>query len=364
MTPGGAERIVIDLSLELIARGHEVTILHFGNPWINDAAEEHQIPVVIVAHHRLYKSKYTLPVFLWYFKGLICRLGASVIHSHLLGAVVAGGIAGRLAHTPSVGTLHDSYSVVESRAGAILAYLAALFSTRIVTVCDDMKSKICDVAKVKVDSIVRVHNGAKLERFLKRHPQNENQIGKAVVIGSVARFVRLKQLDHLLTAASRLRTRNEWELWLIGDGPVEQELRELAVNLGIDAHVQFLGFRDNIPNILGSLDIFSLCSNTEGLSMSLIESMAASLPAVASDVGGNSELILEGETGLLYPNASIESLTDALTKLIDDHKYRFDMGAAARIRAVEKFGVDTMTDQYEFIYRDVVGPEFLQGKMA
>jgi len=145
-----------------------------------------------------------------------------------------------------------------------------------------------------------------------------------VTITSVSRFVPVKGLDVLLRAFAGLRGKNR--LMLVGSGPEERSLKKLAERLGIKDRTVFAGFRRDIPDILGSSDIFVVSSFSEGLPTSLLEAMASGLACVVTDIG----LPVEHEkTGLVVPPGDAEALRKAIEKLMKDSKLRKKLGENA-----------------------------------
>ncbi len=137
---------------------------------------------------------------------------------------------------------------------------------------------------------------------------------------------------------------------IVGDGPLREDLEELAKNLEIEHHVIFTGFRTDIPNILGFLDIFVMSSMWEGLGLSAIEAMLAGKPVVASNVDGLPEVVLDQETGILVPPGEPKVLADAICTLLDSPEKRREMGEKGRQRAIRHFNIDKMVRDYEEFY--------------
>lgn len=352
LDPGGAEELVLSLSARLIGRGIAVTVMHFGNPWIRERAKRDGIPQVTLPGHGAYKSKYTLPLFVRRLRALLGERRIDVLHSHLLGATFSGAMAARLAHIPSVGTLHDAYSLTESRLAPYMLRLAAFAGSCLVAVSDDIRRTAAGGSKALADNVELIYNGVALTRFAAsaggRGPESP------VTLTVVARFVPVKRLDVLLDAVSRIRSDRNWRLQIVGDGPEQERLAAMSRQLGVAGRVHFLGFRSDVPAVLAASDVFVLSSDSEGLSVSLLESMAAGLPAVATDVGGNRELITDGHTGYLVPPGDPDALASKLEALIEDASKRRAMGGAARRRAERLFDANAMVDRYLNLYRSLL----------
>jgi glycosyltransferase involved in cell wall biosynthesis len=144
-------------------------------------------------------------------------------------------------------------------------------------------------------------------------------------------------------------------LVLVGDGPERPGLEAIAAELGVADAVRFAGARSDVPRLLRLFDVFALSSQTEGISVALLEAMAAGLPAVATAVGGNPEVVVEGETGRLVPAGDPARLGEALASLLADPDRRQAWGQAGRARVMEKFTLDRMVRDYEAIYESLAG---------
>ena len=173
----------------------------------------------------------------------------------------------------------------------------------------------------------------------------------AFVVGYAGQVVKVKGLDVLIQAFSRLRSeRADAILLLVGRGPDEAALRAMA-----GEGVRFLPFTDSMPAFYTALDVFALpTSRQEGLSRSLIEAMACGVPAVATPLGGNAETLVDGETGCFTPAQDAAALHQRLRDLAFAPEQRRHMAAAARERAVKLFDAVACTRSVEAVYRQAV----------
>jgi glycosyltransferase involved in cell wall biosynthesis len=168
---------------------------------------------------------------------------------------------------------------------------------------------------------------------------------------TVARLSPEKGLDTLLHAmAEAVRAEPGIHLEIAGDGPLRSELEQLAKNLGLDRHVRFLGEVRDIAALLSRASLFVLPSNSEGISLTLLEAMARGLPIVTTKVGGNVEVVIHGETGLLVPPASPPALAGAILKILGDSSKSQLMGRAGRRRVEAFFDIRQVVAQYEKLY--------------
>lgn len=174
-------------------------------------------------------------------------------------------------------------------------------------------------------------------------------------VGMIARMnARSKNHRILLEVAARLRQRMpSLEIILVGDGPLRPELEQQAERLGIRDRVQFLGERRDIPAILASLDVTVLPSSSESLSNAILESMAAGVPVIANEVGGNIELLSHGR-GVLIPPNDLQALEAAILGLATDASMRENLGRIARRFAQDNFAIDQMRSRHEELYADLL----------
>jgi L-malate glycosyltransferase len=199
--------------------------------------------------------------------------------------------------------------------------------------------------------IVVIPNGLPDDAFAQTPPLFPRD-SDVLRVGMVARMNNpVKNYPGLLHAAARLVPKfPTLEFLLVGDGPLRPGLEKMARNLGLEHRVRFLGDRQDVPAVLASLDISVLPSFSESLSNSVLESMAAGLPVVATRVGGNIELIRHGETGYLVPPNDEIGLADALESLLSDGSLRRAWGRRAKGIAQAEFSLARMTEEYQKFY--------------
>ena len=181
----------------------------------------------------------------------------------------------------------------------------------------------------------------------------------ARVVGTVGRLGPEKAHRSLLEAFVEVRRRvPDAHLVIAGDGPLRNGLVALAQRPGLADRAHVLGFREDVPRLLGAMDVFCLPSLFEGISNALLEAMAMARPCVATDVAGNKALIRDGVEGILVPPSDTKALAEAIVNLLEDRERATAMGAAARKRVEEEFTIDRMVKGYEAAYRAA-----LEGKL-
>ena len=175
------------------------------------------------------------------------------------------------------------------------------------------------------------------------------------MVGIIGRLTVVKGHRYFLQGAAQvLQTIPHCKFLVIGDGPLRSDLELLANDLGISDSVRFLGYRDDIPELLAVVDISVLTSIREGTSMVLLESMAAGKPIVATDVGGTPEVVIDGEVGILVPPKDAAALAKALITLLSDPCLASRMEMSGRQRVQAKFSLRKSVDRLEALYDELV----------
>ena len=147
-----------------------------------------------------------------------------------------------------------------------------------------------------------------------------------------------------------MRPRKTLRLIMVGDGALYEKTRALLWEEGAEDLSWLPGARDDIPRLMRGMDMFVLPSLAEGISNTILEAMASGLPIVATRVGGNAELVEEGETAYLVDRGDPEALAAGITRYVDNHALRAQHGERARVRALQEFGMESMVAKYIGVY--------------
>jgi len=236
--------------------------------------------------------------------------------------------------------------------------LAPLVS-QFVTVSRDLNRWLVEDVRVPARKVRTIYNGVDTDRFA---PGDREAARRALdipagwgVVGTVGRLDPVKDQAGLLRAFAVASAQRPSVLLIVGDGPLRAELDALGRGLGLDDRLRLLGDRQDVAQILRALDCFVLPSVGEGISNAILEAMATALPVVATRVGGNVELVEDGETGLLVEVGQPEGLVRALECYLGDSGIARKHGAAARVRVEREFGLARMLTGYGDLYRSLVG---------
>lgn len=350
---GGLERVVIDLinnySLDIQSA---VVCLEEGGEL------ETSCSVEVYALHKQPGFSVTTVKKLY---ALLKELKIDLIHTHNPAPHFYGALAGFLAGIPVINTKHGrNYLNCLTEVRKIwLNRFSTLLSGKIVAVSQNAASVCLDVEKISPSKVLVILNGINTNVFcpVESHRDTDRV---PVNIGIVSRLSAEKDHQTLLEACKLLVAEHaNFHLDIIGDGPLRGNLEQLVRNLELDAYVSLLGMKHDIPTLLRELDIFALSSTTEGISLTLLEAMASGLPIVATDVGGNPEVVVDGTTGFIVPPQNPEALAQKLSLLINDRLLRKRMGEAGRIRVIDKFDIRRTARNYESLYHNVLGKAIL-----
>jgi glycosyltransferase involved in cell wall biosynthesis len=265
---------------------------------------------------------------------------------------LAAAVAARV---PTVATVQliPEFELERSSAWQLRALAAGV--GRYVGVSRDVASELVSRFHYPATKVEVVYNAVRLERFEGPPPaglraQLDHGRGLPVVL-TCARLDEQKGHDVLLRAAARLP---DVAFILAGEGPERVGLEALAAELGIAERVLFLGYRDDIPQLLAACDVFSLPSLYEGSSLAVLEAMAARRAVVSSAIGGTDELIEDGESGVLVAPGEVEPLAAALRQLLADGERRERLGRRARERVEADFTPAAMRDRIVAIYEELL----------
>jgi len=230
---------------------------------------------------------------------------------------------------------------------------------KIVTVSKNLKNRLINEIKIKPEKIIHIPNGVDTNKFnIYRKEFTRKKFGfkkEDFIIGIVARLDPIKNHKTLFfTFKEIVKNYPQAKLIIVGDGPLREELKEKSYQLGINNKAIFMGERNDVPEILKTFDIFVLPSLNEGMSNTILETMATGIPVIASNVGGNPELVIDGETGFLFPTNDVESLVQKIKTYILYPELKQKHGYNARKRVEEKFSLDQMVRRYEELYLELV----------
>jgi len=298
----------------------------------------------------------------WRLWKLLRKLKPNIVHTRNLGTLEYSLVA-MLAGVPfRVHGEHgrDMTDIDGSNTKYIkLRQIYARFLHQFIALSKDLEQWLENTVKIKPIKIIQLYNGVDLTRFQGLRSSHSfqrslQQLEKNdLVFGTVGRLQAEKDQATLVRAFSELKNQDitqNIKLVLIGDGPDKNSLEYLVKELGLSPYVIFLGARNDIPELLPQLDVFVLPSKGEGISNTILEAMACGLPVIATNVGGNPELVVEKETGVLVPSNDARKLAEAMKGYVNDSNLTTTHGRAGRARVEELFSMDKMINSYMKVY--------------
>ncbi|WP_276818771.1 TIGR03088 family PEP-CTERM/XrtA system glycosyltransferase [Nitrosomonas europaea] len=237
---------------------------------------------------------------------------------------------------------------------------------RYIAVSKDLEKWLINTIGVSSAKMHQIYNGVEYSRF---HPGNTTPAGifppgfldgNPFIIGSVGRMVEVKNFPLLIQAFLKLRNElsvagRPLRLIIAGDGVAKAECEAMLRSAGLEQYAWLPGERNDIPRLMQVMHLFVLPSLSEGISNTILEAMASGLPVVATRVGGNIELVLEGETGCLVPSGDPVAMAGAIREYYQDDVMSRRYGQRAREIIEQRFSMHAMTNSYLAVYDKVLG---------
>lgn len=239
------------------------------------------------------------------------------------------------------------------RYALLMEFLGVSSSDKTIVPSYWLKNYLIHNYHVPSEKLVVIPNGIDIPYYFEQM-QNTKTIDRSpnkFIFACVARLTFEKGISYLLDALGQLNdVRQDWNLWLIGDGPLKNELQEQCKQLKIFNQVQFLGFRNDVPTLLQQADIFLLSSIQETFCYSILEAQLANVPVIVPRTGGITELVTHRKTGLLFESKNSEDLLAKIKLLLSNKKLQKTIIEQAKQTAITKFSSSLTTKQIVDIY--------------
>jgi len=297
---------------------------------------------------------------------LIFKEKSDIVHTHSSKAGILGRLAAKMAfvpniiHTPHGHVFYGHFGPFASKMFLWIEKLFSRFTDRIVALTDGEKNDYEKLSVCPSEKLLKIHSGVDVKQFMQ---SNGNMVEKKrslgldqneAVIGFVGWLLPIKGPGYLLKAMDYVwHEHPETSLVLVGKGDLDVDLRTEALRKNANGKVKFLGWRDDINEIMPVFDMLVLPSLNEGMGRVLVEAMAAGKPVVASRVGGIPDLVRHCETGYLVPPADVEALADGIKKLLDDPERAWEMGQQGK-EDCRQFSLESMIAKLDDLYSDLI----------
>lgn len=352
--PGGAEKVLVTLVRELDPLRFVSIPCVRKDSWMH--AELSQ------KNHEFFFLKDSCSFDFAFLAGIVRFLKeqrVNVVHSHEFFMNLYATAAANLASIPVVATVHGGIEYCALKMRRRLAYRFVALRGCMVTVCHQVAERVHNKLGIPMKRMRTIYNG--IDREL---PDDANlkklrfELGLAEgapVIGMVGNLYPVKGYPFFIQSMQRVKHQFPDARFIIcGRGRLQAELEALARQCGLENSLQFLGFRTDVRQLLQTMDIFVLSSLSEGLSLAILEAMDAGKPTVVTNVGGNPEIVVDGETGFLVPAENPEILAEKVSLLLSDRELGRQMGQNGHQRVLSLFSRERMVQNYQNLYEALV----------
>jgi glycosyltransferase involved in cell wall biosynthesis len=316
----------------------------------------------LVRSIRPIKDFKALLVLVW----LIFKEKPNIVHTHSSKAGILGRLAAKMAfvpniiHTPHGHVFYGHFGAFASKMFLWIEKLFSRFTDRIVALTDGEKNDYEKLYVCPSEKLLKIHSGVDVAQYMQA---NGNMVEKRrslgldqneAVIGFVGWLLPIKGPVYLIKAMEYVWPEYpEASLVFVGKGHLDVDLRAQALRMNANGRVKFLGWREDIVEIMTIFDMLVLPSLNEGMGRVLVEAMAAGKPVVASRVGGIPDLVRNDETGYLVPPADAEALADGIKKLLDDPEKAWEMGQRGK-EYCRQFSIEAMIEKLDDLYSDLI----------
>jgi N-acetyl-alpha-D-glucosaminyl L-malate synthase BshA len=362
---GGSGVVATELGMELALRGHEVHFISYAVPFRLKPLSDK------IFFHEVQMASYPLFQFPPYTLALAAKMaevadetGLDVLHAHY---AVPHAVCAYLAR--QVARTHDRIRLVTTLHGTDITLVGADQSFRSLTrfgieqsdgvtaVSEFLRRKTMEVFEPRREIDV-IPNFVDTARYAPRPegPTSRERYAKRGerILAHISNFRSSKRAPDAVRVLAAVRREVPAILLMVGDGPERTLSREVAIELGVDKHVRYLGQMDAVEDIFSVSDLFLLPSANESFGLAALEAMSTGVPVIGTTAEGLPELIASGETGYLLPVGDVEGMARRAIEILSDGPLHAAMGGAARRLAVERYEASQVVPMYERFYERVL----------
>lgn len=351
-TAGGAEKLMLTLAAGLEKKGIKNIIACPGDSYMYKRAVELGLtvyPVVI-------KGSFD-PIGFIKLWNVVKKEKIDILHAHQ-GKVFWPCIFIKWLTKSKVKVVFHRHAQLPHKFYSRRHYLHA---DRVAAISRAVAEGLIKSEKVPPSKINVIYNGTDFERFNTNvsgeEIRNKFNLGKNLVIGTVAAMNKPKGKgqEYLIEAAQIVKKKYpDVKYLIVGTGPIENDLKNLAVKLGVEDNVVFTGYQEDVEKFIAAMDIFCFLSwDTEGFGQVMVEAQGMGKPVIGTNIGGIPETFKDGVTGVLIPPRDSEMLAQLLVLFIEDSNKRLNMGKEAEKFVKNNFSLDLMVDRVEELYKEM-----------
>jgi glycosyltransferase involved in cell wall biosynthesis len=278
-----------------------------------------------------------------------------IVHTHMYRSNTSGTAAARLGRVKVVISHIHNMNHWDDFRQLLVDRMLARYRDVIIAVSQGVRRNYLERARVSADKVIVLYNGVDLEPFSKGQFDAELATDLGIqqgekVVSIIARLHEQKRhVDFLAMAAEVLKQVPKARFLIVGKGRLREQLEQRAIDLGIAQRCIFTGYRNDIAQMLALSDVAVSCSDKEGFSLSLIETLGAGVPIVATDVGGNAEAIVDGQSGFIVPPRRPDLLAQRVAELLTNHQLHESISKCAVQRA-SIFSIENMCKAIDRLY--------------
>lgn len=359
---GGAGKYVYSLATNLPKDEFETIVVFGQGGLLKEKLLEQNIRVIEIDNLKRDVSIFSeLKSFIKILK-IIRKEKPDIIHLNSPKASGLGALAGRLLLVKKIiftahgWTFNEDRSPLNKSIVWILSWITVMLSHRVIVIANKEKQQALKMPLVFKNKIKLIHNGIEkidfIEKFQARKDLisslSENYEDDTVWIGTISELHKNKSHSHLITSLSKIN--HPFVCVIIGEGEERKNLEKLISTYRLEEKVFLVGFKDKASNYLKAFDIFTLTSEKEGLPYAILEAGLASLPVVATNIGGIPDIIENHKNGLLVKPHNIHQIKDAIEYLIENAEKRIDFGKNLKEKVEKEFSIEQMLEKTNQLY--------------
>jgi N-acetyl-alpha-D-glucosaminyl L-malate synthase BshA len=364
-THGGSGVVATELGMELAKRGHEVHFISYAMPFRLKQFQEN------VVFHEVNVSSYPLFQYPPYTLALAAKMaeiadevGLDILHAHYaIPHAVCAYLARQVAASTKlriVTTLHgtDITLVGSDQSFRRLTRFGIDQSDGVTAVSDFLRRRTVEVFRPQ-RAVEVIPNFVDTERYAPGEggPCAKSQFAKKgeKILVHISNFRPSKRVEDVVRTFAAVRREVPAVLLMVGDGSERTRSRDVAVELGVDRYIRYLGTMDSVEDVLCVADLFLLTSENESFGLAALEAMSSAVPVVCTTAEGLPELIESGKTGYLLPVGDVEGMARRSIEILSDAKRHASMSKNARRTAIERYEASRVVPMYEQFYARVIG---------
>jgi glycosyltransferase involved in cell wall biosynthesis len=347
---GGAETFICNAVPRLRKLGWDLRLITLSNGGILvDQLRAESVPVLELGLNKKNSIQVLLKLLtLWR------KEKPRILHTHLYHAGIIGRLLGKISGIQTIFVHQAGPELFRNRVRSFFDRYTASLVTQYVVTGEFVRQILQNREQVKPQKISIIPNGIDTHQFdlPRTRPEDWPAMAQSPVLGTVGRLSPEKGHFFFLEALAILHQNGaDFQAIMIGDGALKEELLQKTRILHLEERLFWVGAQTNIPDWLSLLDVFVLPSQWEGISLALLEAMAAGVPVVATSVGGTPEVLTNGVNGLLVPPSDTEALAAAIFKLLENPLLCKELGQSGKIHCQNNYDIDLIVKKIDSLYR-------------